>query len=103
MMLQTKKVQKNLKKILKAKFSGGKKQYKPNSKIKQDLDIKLVEFITRDFQPLSVVQDKGFTSLVHALNPQYSIPCRQTVSAVLLPKCYDAALKKMNEILASAT
>ncbi len=71
------------------------KPYAPDDQRKLFLDQKLIEMIVKDFQPLSIVQDKGFVSLVAALHPRYQLPCRQTVANKLLPMYY----KKVQEIL----
>ena len=36
-----------------------------------------------DLKPLSLVEGNGFKHFVHALNPQYRVPCRKTVSKYL--------------------
>lgn len=43
--------------------------YDANSKQKIILDKALVKFITRDLQPLNIVNDTGFQEFVNKLNP----------------------------------
>lgn len=43
------------------------------------IDEELAKMIALDFQPFSVVDDKGFRKFIHALNPTYAIPSRKTL------------------------
>lgn len=62
---------------------------------KNKMDISLLKMIVYDFQPFSIVNDVGFRQYTHALNPNYEIPDRKTLSGNLLPKIYQ---KKLEEI-----
>nr|XP_034192172.1 zinc finger BED domain-containing protein 1-like [Osmia lignaria] len=73
--------------------------YGANSKQKVILDKALMKFITRDLQPLSIVNDIGFQEFVNELNPRYSLPSRPTVTNVLIPKMYEETKKKITIIL----
>ena len=46
----------------------------------------LLAMITRDLQPISIVEDKGFCDLVSFLEPGYKMPCRKTVKQLLTAK-----------------
>ncbi|KAM4028706.1 E3 SUMO-protein ligase ZBED1-like isoform 1-T1 [Anomaloglossus baeobatrachus] len=50
------------------------------------VDEELTAMIARDFQPLSIVEDKGFRKLISSLNPMYIIPSRKTLSQTVLPR-----------------
>lgn len=50
---------------------------------------KIVEMMAMDFQPLSTVDDKGFTSLMKLLEPRYVLPSRRYMSEVVLPHIYN--------------
>nr|XP_033962438.1 zinc finger BED domain-containing protein 4-like [Pseudochaenichthys georgianus] len=50
---------------------------------KQDLDEALVNLIVKDTQPFSVVEDVGFRAFVALLDPNYVIPTRQAVKAMV--------------------
>lgn len=52
----------------------------------------LVDMIINDLQPASIVEDKGFVSLINVLDPRYALPSRRTISRSLLPRRY-AAIK----------
>ncbi|KAJ4922014.1 hypothetical protein JOQ06_004033 [Pogonophryne albipinna] len=49
----------------------------------QDLDEALVNLIVKDTQPFSVVEDVGFRAFVALLDPNYVIPTRQAVKAMV--------------------
>ena len=73
-----------------------KEKYKPNEQRKLHLDNLVLDMITTDLQPLSVVEDKGFRNLVHSLDPRYPIVSRKHLSQKLLPtKYYEEKTKLM--------
>ncbi|XP_039605909.1 zinc finger BED domain-containing protein 4-like [Polypterus senegalus] len=45
--------------------------------------------IPSDFQPFSIVENRGFTTFVHALNPMYVLPSRKTLSQTIIPHLYN--------------
>ena len=52
--------------------------------------------IARDCQPYSVVEDAGFKSLVHILEPRYHIPSRKYFREMVIPgtvKTIEAKIK----------
>ena len=53
--------------------------YPLQSAKRQSLNALVLKHIVEDLQPISVVQQKGFRNLVHALDPKYILPNRQTV------------------------
>lgn len=63
------------------------------------MDKALVKFISRDLQPLNIVNDVGFMKFVYELNPRYSLPSRTTVTNVLIPKMYQEIKEKVLTIL----
>ena len=48
-----------------------------------------------DFQPYSFVEDRGFSELMHQLEPCYQIPNRTTFSRSVVPSLYKEARKKV--------
>lgn len=40
----------------------------------------MLNLVTCDFQPLSIVEDSGFKDFVEALNPNYVIPSRKVLA-----------------------
>ncbi|CAH1107911.1 unnamed protein product [Psylliodes chrysocephalus] len=70
--------------------------------VQNKIDRCLVELITRDYQPISIVEDKGFRNFVNTLNPSYQIPTRKTVSNTLLPEIYEKRVNKVQSIVKNA-
>lgn len=66
---------------------------------KQYIDKCLVKVIAYDFQPFSIVQDKGFKEYTHALNPNYELPDRKTISNVLMPMVYEERLQYFKDFV----
>lgn len=54
---------------------------------------------TLDFQPFSVVADKGFRSFVQALNPGYELPSRKTISQTMIPAMYEQCLNQCKKFV----
>lgn len=73
--------------------------YDKNSQRKKDLNRKLAIMIARDFQPLSIVEDKGFLDFIKVLNPRYAIPSRKTMTNSILPECYEIAKQNLKDLL----
>ena len=69
--------------------------YKPTSIRKKQLDDLVLNMITTDLQPLSVVEDKGFRNLVQALDPRYKIVSRKHLTSNLLPTKYGEEKAKL--------
>lgn len=63
------------------------KQMTPAKQI--SVDEELAKMIASDFQPFSIVEDKGFKSFVQALNPTYVLPSRKTLSQTIIPQLYN--------------
>lgn len=62
----------------------------------------LVNMICTDLQPLQIVENPGFKNFVTSLNPNYTLPCRKTLSETLLTDRYSVAraafLEKMKHV-----
>ena len=54
----------------------------------------LIQMIVTDMQPVSIVEDKGFTKFLKVLDPKYTAPSRHTIMRDDLPHLYDS--KKIN-------
>ena len=52
----------------------------------QRIHRRVTEMIALDSQPFSLVDDPGFTHLVHELEPRYSLPSRKYVTENILPQ-----------------
>lgn len=66
------------------------------------LDNAVVKMIVQDYQPLSVVADRGFRNLVYELSPNYQLPSRKTLSEKLLPETYALTKEKLRGKLQNA-
>ena len=55
---------------------------------KLQIDRKVLDLIVVDLQPLSVVEDKAFRSLLYTVDKRYTMIARRTLRDVLLPKVY---------------
>ncbi|CAH2084128.1 unnamed protein product [Euphydryas editha] len=69
------------------------KKLKPDDSKK--IDLCLLKMVVYDFQPFSIVEDEGFRTYTHALNPNYDIPHRKTLSMNLLPTVYQKRLEQL--------
>lgn len=67
------------------------------------IDEELAKMIARDFQPFSVVEDKGFRSYTQDLNPMYVLPSRKTLSQKTIPRLYDRERASLQERVKEAT
>lgn len=67
------------------------------------IDEELAEMIASDFQPFSVVDDRGFRRFIHALNPAYAIPSRKTLSQKIISGLYDRERASLQERVRNAT
>lgn len=63
------------------------------------LDQALTLMLATDFQPFSIVGDKGFIRFVWLLNPNYKIPDKRTIRYELLPQLFHEAKAKLKLIL----
>ena len=63
------------------------KQMTPAKKISADEE--LAKMIAMDFQPFSIVEDKGFKAFVQAINPTYVLPSRKTLSQKMIPQLFN--------------
>ncbi|KAJ4425461.1 hypothetical protein ANN_28077 [Periplaneta americana] len=56
---------------------------------KKKLNTILLKLFFLDFQPFSIVEDRGFVELIRALNPSYQLPTRKAITTTLLPAAYE--------------
>jgi len=61
------------------------------------LDESLVKMIACDYQPFSIVEDKGFKEFSKTLDPSYTLPSRKTLSQTLLPNMYGKLRAEIQE------
>ena len=66
------------------------------------VDKALVKMIATDFQPFSIVGDKGFREYTKVLDPSYVLPSRHTVSRQLLPNLFEQVRTELLEKIKTA-
>ncbi|XP_063235837.1 zinc finger BED domain-containing protein 4-like [Bacillus rossius redtenbacheri] len=60
---------------------------------------KIAHMLALDYQPFSIVNDRGFRELINFLEPRYSIPSRKHFSKTVVPKLYADTRGKVAESL----
>ena len=60
---------------------------------------KIAEMMTLDYQPLSVVTDVGFTSLLQTIEPRYKMPSRKYFTDNVLSKIKESIDAKLAQLL----
>ncbi|XP_011409510.1 PREDICTED: zinc finger BED domain-containing protein 4-like, partial [Amphimedon queenslandica] len=63
---------------------------------------KIGEMIALDFQPFPVVSDEGFKSLLHTLEPRYTLPSRRYFTDTVLTRIHQGIVSKLKQEIASA-
>lgn len=60
---------------------------------------KLVKMITKDYQPVSIVENEGFQEYSHEMQPLYKLPSRKTLTNDMLPKIYRESADNLRSVL----
>ena len=68
----------------------------------KELDRLLVDVISKDFQPFSIIEDKGFREFAKALEPRYCLPSRKTIIYKLLPERYGEVIYFVKQLIGRA-
>lgn len=55
------------------------------------------EMITLDYQPYSIVDDRGFKNLLNTLESKYKLPTRQYLSSTVIPQLYSTLVSKIKD------
>ncbi|KAG8225382.1 hypothetical protein J437_LFUL016807 [Ladona fulva] len=66
-------------------------------------DCALLQLFLTDFQPYSIVNDKGFKDFVKELDPGYDLPSQEKISESFIPALYQNCLTKAEEMVQKAT
>ena len=53
------------------------------------IDDGLIRMLAVDLQPASIVEDRGFLTFLHAIDPKYEPPSRRTIMRSMLPGYYE--------------
>ena len=64
----------------------GVEPYPPNHPKRIFYNKRLVFVLAKDLQPYNMVKREGFRILVAGFDPRYTLPARQTIRNVLVPK-----------------
>lgn len=72
--------------------------YAPTSAKRKNINAVVFNMITKDFQPVSVVEDKGFQLLLHTLDPRNELPPRGSIMQIL-PENYSEKCEAVKEKL----
>ena len=65
------------------------------------LDESLVRMLAVDLQPASIVEDRGFLTILHSLDPKYQPPSRRSIMRSTLPNLYQRVKVEVKAKLAS--
>ena len=64
----------------------------------QGFKVKLVGFVAKDLQPLSVVKVSGFIDLMEYVEPKFKLPSRSTLTYSWLPEIYETEKSKLKSL-----
>ncbi|KAE8740381.1 hypothetical protein FOCC_FOCC014119 [Frankliniella occidentalis] len=71
----------------------------PRGQKSQNITNAIGLFICKSLQPYSVVEEEGFTNLMHLLEPRYLVPSRFAFSRTVIPSIYNDLKKRLQEKL----
>ncbi|XP_068086602.1 zinc finger BED domain-containing protein 4-like [Anabrus simplex] len=69
--------------------------------VQKRLNHHLMKLFVLDFQPFSIVEDRGFREFVKALNSSYELPNRKLLSSSYLPAAYEQCFNAVSQQLLS--
>lgn len=73
-----------------------------SNKKKNDINASLVKTIAKNYLSFRLVESDVFKEFVKELNPAYQLPCRKTISKVLVPQYYNLKREALLNIIESA-
>ena len=73
------------------------------NKNSKEIDFLLLKALIKNYLPFQIVENSDFQQFVRKLNSGYKMPCRKTVSNVLLSQLYSATKERVREELRSAS
>jgi len=75
-----------------------KKSYlTPTSERAMKITKNIGEMIALDYQPYSIVDDRGFKNLLNTLESKYKLPTRQYLSSTVIPQLYSTLVSKLKD------
>lgn len=66
---------------------------------KKRLDDLLMQLFIFDYQPFSIVHDRGFKAFVEGLNPSYTLPDRKILANNYLPALYESCVTELRQTI----
>lgn len=73
-----------------------------SDKHKKIIDDSLIKMIVDDYQPLSIVENKGFINFCNKMQPKYILPSRRVLSSTMLPNFYKSVYNKTKTLVTNA-
>ncbi|XP_003389647.1 PREDICTED: zinc finger BED domain-containing protein 4-like [Amphimedon queenslandica] len=67
-----------------------------------NITTKVAEMIAVDCQPMSIVDDIGFTRVLHAAEPRYTLPSRKYMTDTVIPRVYSEVHMKVAKEISEA-
>ncbi|XP_022165454.1 zinc finger BED domain-containing protein 1-like [Myzus persicae] len=62
----------------------------------------IVKMIAEDLQPLSIVENSGFRSMIQLLDSRYEIPSRRSLGRTIIPRIFSTVQSKVEALLNEA-
>ena len=72
-----------------------REKYKPTEFKKKKIDDLILQMVTMDLQPISIVEDRGFKELLNFIDPRYPMVSRKHLTQTLLPTKYHEEKTKL--------
>ncbi|XP_062549981.1 uncharacterized protein LOC134214670 [Armigeres subalbatus] len=73
-------------------------EWTENGAKSKSIDDAIAFMIVKDYQPISIVEDEGFVSLLKLLAPRYRIPQRRAITKIIDSK-YEKLMKHTKEVI----
>ncbi|XP_030765200.1 zinc finger BED domain-containing protein 1-like [Sitophilus oryzae] len=67
----------------------------------KNFNLALIKMIVFDYQPLQIVEDRGFREFTKKLNPLYTLPSRKMLTSKLIPELYQTEIHKLKSKLSA--
>lgn len=71
----------------------------PNSARAKDLTNAIAQMIIWDLEPYSLVDHRGFRSLLSVVEPRYVVPSRTMFSREIIPNLYKKEVERVKQII----
>ena len=73
-----------------------------NDQRAQKIHRRIGEMVALDWQPLSIIDDRGFRSVLQALEPRYNLPSRRYITENILPHIHSGIMTQVQSQTAGA-